>query len=293
MNGVAALHSELLVKDLFKDFYELFPKKFQNKTNGVTPRRWIAACNQKLAALYSETLKSEEWLINLEKIAEMKKLATDATFQKRWAEIKRNNKKRLASWVQANCGLTLNEDSLFDIMFKRIHEYKRQFMNALYIIHRYLSIKDTPAEERRKKWVPRSVMIGGKAAPGYLNAKKIIRLIGGIANTVNNDKEIGDLLKVAFLPNYNVTLAELIIPASELSHHISTAGYEASGTSNMKFAMNGCLLIGTMDGANVEIAEEVGEENLFIFGARVNEIDEARLRVSFDWEELSYNDYCR
>lgn len=279
MNGVAALHSDLLIKDLFKDFYEIFPKKFQNKTNGVTPRRWIACCNPQLSKLYTETLGGDEWLINLEKIGSLKKLATDATFQKKWAEIKRNNKRRLIQWVQQNCNVTLNEDSLFDVMFKRIHEYKRQFMNALYVIHRYLQIKDTPFEER-KKWVPRTVMFGGKAAPGYLMAKKVIRLIGAISNVVNNDKDIGDLLKVVFLPNYNVSLAEILIPASEVSHHISTAGFEASGTSNMKFCLNGCLLLGTMDGANVEIAEEIGEENMFIFGARVHDIEPARERVS-------------
>eukprot|EP00331_Platyophrya_macrostoma_P011548 CAMPEP_0176425582 /NCGR_PEP_ID=MMETSP0127-20121128/11467_1 /TAXON_ID=938130 /ORGANISM="Platyophrya macrostoma, Strain WH" /LENGTH=883 /DNA_ID=CAMNT_0017806755 /DNA_START=34 /DNA_END=2685 /DNA_ORIENTATION=+ len=278
VNGVAALHSELLIKDLFKDFYELFPKKFQNKTNGVTPRRWIACCNPELAKLYSEYLKSDDWLANLDKIKSLKEYAADPTFQKRWLEIKRNNKKRLIQWVQKNCNVTLNEDSLFDIMFKRIHEYKRQFMNALYLIHRYLKIKDTPIEER-KKWVPRTVLFGGKAAPGYLNAKKIIRLIGAISNVVNNDKEIGDLLKVVFLPNYNVSLAEIVIPASEVSHHISTAGFEASGTSNMKFCLNGCLLLGTMDGANVEIAEEIGDENLFIFGARVHDIDKASARM--------------
>lgn len=278
VNGVAELHSEIIKKDIFKAFYELFPEKFQNKTNGVTPRRWIGSCNPGLAALYTEALQSDEWLADLEKIAEAKKLAKDKEFQKKWAEVKRSNKKRLSGWIKRNLGITLNEDSLFDCMFKRIHEYKRQLLNALYIIYRYMKIKDTPVQER-KKWVPRTILIGGKAFPGYMIAKKIVKLIGAISDVVNNDKDIGDLMKVAFLPNYNVSLAEMIVPAAELSHHISTAGYEASGTSNMKFTMNGCLIIGTMDGANVEIAHEIGEENMFIFGARSDEVEKARERV--------------
>lgn len=279
VNGVAAIHSQILKDDLFRDFYEMFPKKFQNKTNGVTPRRWLMGCNKELAKLYTEYLQTNEWEANLEMISKLKEFATDSTFQKRWYEIKLANKRKLANWVFKETKIQLNENSLFDVMVKRIHEYKRQLMNALYIIHRYLSIKQTAPEKRKEKFVPRSVLFGGKAAPGYINAKRIIKLIGAISKVINNDPDVGDLLKVVFMPNYNVSNAETIIPASELSQHISTAGTEASGTSNMKFCLNGCLIIGTMDGANVEIAQEAGEENMFIFGARVDEIGKLKEKV--------------
>ena len=225
----------------------MFPKKFQNKTNGVTPRRWLVGCNKQLAKLYDENLPNVNWQVDFEKVVKLKTPAEDAEFQKKWYDIKLNNKRRLAQWIHKETGIQLNENSMFDIMVKRIHEYKRQLMNAFYIIHRYLQIKATPVDERKKKFVPRSIMIGGKAAPGYLIAKKIIRLINAIGKVVNEDHEVGDLLKVVFIPNYRVSNAEIIIPASELSQHISTAGMEASGTSNMKFIMNGCLIIGTMD----------------------------------------------
>lgn len=257
----------------------MFPKKFQNKTNGVTPRRWLIGCNKELAKLYTEYLQSNDWEIDLEKISKLREYASDPAFQKRWYDIKLANKKRLADWIFKETKIQLNENSLFDVMVKRIHEYKRQLLNALYIVHRYLLIKQTPPDKRKEQFVARSVLFGGKAAPGYLNAKKIIKLIGAISKVVNQDPDVGDLLKVVFMPNYNVSNAEIIIPASELSQHISTAGTEASGTSNMKFCLNGCLIIGTMDGANVEIAEEVGEENMFIFGAKVNEISKLRDKV--------------
>lgn len=281
VNGVAELHSELLKTTLFKDFYELFPKKFQNKTNGVTPRRWIACANPELSELYTQHTGGRDWLINLEFVKQLNGKEEDPEFRKQWAEIKLRNKKRLAKWVHKNTGIIIDENSLFDVMVKRMHEYKRQFMNILYVIHRYLTIKAaSPAE--RAKMVPRTVMFGGKAAPGYYNAKLVIKLVGSVSNVVNKDKETKDLLKVVFLPNYSVSNAEIIVPASELSQHISTAGTEASGTSNMKFVMNGCLIIGTMDGANVEIAQEIGEKNMFIFGALVNEVESLRDKVSIN-----------
>lgn len=264
---------------LFKDFYELFPKKFQNKTNGITPRRWIACANPELAALYTKQLGTRDWLVNLEFVKQLNGKENDPEFRKIWAEIKLNNKRRLAKWVKKNTGVVISENSLFDVMVKRIHEYKRQLMNILYVIHRYLEIKAASPLERAK-FVPRTVMIGGKAAPGYYNAKLVIKLVGSVSNIINNDKDTKDLLKLIFLPNYSVSNAEVIIPASELSQHISTAGTEASGTSNMKFVMNGCLIIGTLDGANVEIAQEIGDKNMFIFGAKVEEVEKLREKVT-------------
>jgi len=275
---VAELHSELLKTTLFKDFYELFPKKFQNKTNGVTPRRWIACANPELAQLYTEATGGRDWLVNLEFVKQLNGKEKDPEFRKSWYEIKQKNKKRLAKWVYKNTGITINENSLFDVMVKRMHEYKRQLMNVLYVIHRYLQLKDASPLERSKA-VPRTVMIGGKAAPAYYNAKLVIKLVGSVSAVINKDKDTKDLLKLVFLPNYSVSNAEIIIPASELSQHISTAGTEASGTSNMKFVMNGCLIIGTMDGANVEIAHEIGQENMFICGAKVEEVEKLREKV--------------
>lgn len=288
VNGVAELHSGLLKTHLFKDFYEMNPKKFQNKTNGVTPRRWIKCCNPFLSAIYEKHLGNNDWVNELEKVKVLKAKAEDKAFQEEWIKMKLECKRRLVKWVKKECGVLIPENSLFDIMVKRLHEYKRQLMNTLYIIHRYLEIKATPAEERKNKFVPRVCMIGGKAAPAYITAKRIIKLVNCIANVVNNDRDVGDYLKVVFLPNYNVSNAEIIIPASDLSQHISTAGLEASGTSNMKFVMNGGLIIGTMDGANVEIAQEVGEENMFIFGALVDEVDKARDKM----RSTNPYDYC-
>ncbi len=248
------------------------PKKFQNKTNGVTPRRWIRCCNPGLADLYRKYLGSEDWLRDMSKIRVLADKALDPDFQKQWHHIKIQNKQKLVNWVHANCGIKINVNSIFDVMVKRLHEYKRQLMNALWLAHRYLQIKEAKPDER-KKFVPRTSFIGGKAAPGYMIAKKIIKFIGCLSDTINNDTDVNDYLKVVFLPNYNVSNAEIIIPAAEVSQHISTAGTEASGTSNMKFVFNGSSIIGTLDGANVEIAQEVGEENLFIFGAKIEEID--------------------
>lgn len=221
-------------------------------TNGVTTRRWVVCANPLLSDLYTQNLKSDEWIMDMSLLRKLEPLAADPDFQSKWRAIKLHNKRRLAEWVHHNCNVTINENSMFDIQVKRIHEYKRQFMNILYVIYRYLSIKEMSPEER-KNVVPRTVMFSGKAAPAYYTAKHIIKLINSVSNVVNNDGETKSLLKVVFLPNYNVSNAEIIIPASELSQHISTAGTEASGTSNMKFVMNGGLILGTMDGANVEI----------------------------------------
>jgi len=283
VNGVAAIHSEIVKKDVFPDLYAWFsqngePHKFINCTNGVTPRRWIHIANRDLSLLMSQWLGSDEWLKELSLLQGLVNHKDNPRLQAQWLEVKQKNKRSLARWVKENTGVDLDEHSLFDIQVKRIHEYKRQLMNALYVIHRYLSIKAMTSKERAKV-VPRSVLVGGKAAPGYFTAKTIIKLFNNISKVVNQDKEIDGLLKVVFLPNYNVSNAQVIIPASDLSEHISTAGTEASGTSNMKFVMNGGLIIGTMDGANVEIREECGPETMFIFGAFEHEIDLVRQQV--------------
>lgn len=280
VNGVAALHSDLLKATIFKEFDQLYEGKIQNKTNGVTPRRWIHCCNPALSDLISDTLGGiDEWITSLENLQQLVPYATDKAFQDRFMEIKRENKAKLKAWIKEHTGFDVPLDALYDVQVKRIHEYKRQLMNILYVVHRYLTILDTPQDQRRSKFVPRVVCIGGKAAPGYHNAKAIIKLITAVQYKVNNDHSVGDLLKVVFLPNYNVSSAQVIIPAAELSQHISTAGTEASGTSNMKFVMNGGLIIGTMDGANVEIAEEIGESNMFIFGEDVAGVGACRKQM--------------
>lgn len=275
VNGVAELHTNLLKETIFKQFHEYFPTKIENKTNGVTPRRWIHCANPKLSELITESLGENEWISDLDRIEPLENYAEDDKFIKKWRKIKRENKQKLAEQIEKITGVKVPVDALYDVQIKRIHEYKRQTMNILYAIHRYLTIKDMSPEDREKV-VPRVIIYGGKAAPGYHNAKALIKLINNVADVVNNDPDIGDTLKIIFYPNYCVSAAQLLIPASELSQHISTAGMEASGTSNMKFVMNGCLIIGTMDGANVEISEEIGEENMFIFGARVHEINDLR-----------------
>lgn len=275
VNGVARLHSDLLITDLFKDHYEMRPKKFINMTNGVTPRRWLRACNPQLAALYDRLIGSDSWVLEMDQLRVLETKTDDSLLLVEFMRIKRENKVRLMNWVREHCNIEINPDSMFDIQVKRIHEYKRQFMNILYVIYRYLLLKDLPSEGR-KKFVPRTVFFGGKAAPGYLVAKAVIKLINSVAEVVNHDTDTNHWLKVVYLPNYNVSSAEIIIPASDISEHISTAGTEASGTSNMKFVMNGGLIIGTWDGANVEIGEEVGLDNIFVFGARVDEIDKLR-----------------
>jgi glycogen phosphorylase len=275
VNGVAALHTRLLKETIFKPFHEYFPNKIENKTNGVTPRRWIRCANPLLSELITETLGESEWLQDLDRIEDLENFVEDTDFIKKWKNVKKENKAKLAEHIKEKMGIDIPINALYDLQIKRIHEYKRQTMNILYVIYRYLTLKEMTAEEREQV-VPRVIIFGGKAAPGYHNAKAIIKLINAVGDVVNNDEEIGDILKVIFYPNYCVSGAQILIPASELSQHISTAGMEASGTSNMKFIMNGCLIIGTMDGANVEISEEIGEDNMFIFGARIQEVDELR-----------------
>lgn len=287
VNGVAELHTSILREGLFKDFVEYYnnldkeryKNKFINVTNGVTPRRWLICANPKLAELITKKVGHEEWTTDLSLVEDLKSFTTDEETLQEFATIKRNNKVRLAAWVKKNCGgIDISPDSMFDVFVKRIHEYKRQLMAILYIAHRYLTLKSMKPEDRANT-VPRVFLIGGKAAPGYDAAKKTIKLATAIGDIINNDKEIGNLLKVVFLPNYSVSNAQVIIPAADISQHISTAGTEASGTSNMKFAMNGCLIIGTMDGANVEIAREIGQENMFVFGANVEQVNQYRKKV--------------
>ncbi|MHB9132938.1 MAG: glycogen/starch/alpha-glucan phosphorylase [Armatimonadota bacterium] len=267
VNGVAGLHSQLMRDTIFREFNDLWPNKFTNKTNGVTPRRWLRKANPGLSGLITEAI-GERWVKDLELLRELEPLADDPTFQQQWRQVKQACKAPLIKLVERETGVIITPDSLFDVQIKRIHEYKRQLLFALYIVAEYLRIKDNPDSAS----VPRTCLIGGKAAPGYYMAKLIIHLINRIADTVNRDPQVNDRLRVAFIPNYRVSVAEKIIPAANLSEQISTAGKEASGTGNMKLALNGALTIGTLDGANVEILGEVGWENIFIFGKTADEI---------------------
>ncbi|KAL8471690.1 hypothetical protein ACS0TY_029077 [Phlomoides rotata] len=276
VNGVAEIHSEIVKEEVFNDFFQLWPEKFQNKTNGVTPRRWIHFCNPDLSAVITKWIGTNDWVLKTEKLAELRKFADSEDLHIEWRAAKRSNKTKVASFLKQKTGYSVNPDAMFDIQIKRIHEYKRQLLNILGIVYRYKKMKEMTAAEKEAKFVPRVCIFGGKAFSTYVQAKRIVKLITDVGATINHDPDIGDLLKVVFLPDYNVSAAELLIPASELSQHISTAGMEASGTSNMKFAMNGCVLIGTLDGANVEIREEVGEDNFFLFGARAHEIAQLR-----------------
>ena len=273
VNGVAALHSRLLKEGLFRDFVDLWPGKFNNKTNGVTPRRWVAHANPGMTALITEKI-GEGWVADLSQLEKLKPLAAlkHKKFHTAWREAKLANKRRLADLVQAECGVTFEPTALFDVQVKRIHEYKRQLLNVLHVIHLYNRIK----HGRLEHWADRCVLIGGKAAPGYVMAKRIIKLINNVADVVNHDPDVNGRLKVAFLPNYRVSSMEIIAPATDLSEQISTAGKEASGTGNMKFMMNGAATVGTYDGANIEILEAVGEENFFLFGLRAEEVEALR-----------------
>ncbi|ABB32985.1 glycogen/starch/alpha-glucan phosphorylase [Geobacter metallireducens RCH3] len=271
VNGVAALHSQLLAQGLFRDFHELWPHKFNNKTNGVTPRRWLAWCNPGLSRLITETI-GDGWVSDLSRIGKIAAFADDPGFREKWREVKRANKERLAAMVLDKCCVAFDPEALFDVQVKRIHEYKRQLLNILHVIHLYDRIKRGDTEG----WTNRCVLIGGKAAPGYFMAKLIIKLTSNVAQVVNADPQVGDRLKVAFLPNYRVTAMEVVCPGTDLSEQISTAGKEASGTGNMKFMMNGALTIGTLDGANIEIREEVGDANFFMFGLTAEEVEAAR-----------------
>ncbi len=268
INGVAALHSELLKETVLHDFYEMYPQKFLNVTNGVTPRRWIALSNPGLARLITTKI-GEGWLENLEgKLGKLEAFAKDRAFQEDWRRVKRVNKEALAGLIKERTGIIVDPTTLFDTQVKRIHEYKRQQLNIFHVITLYNRIKKDPGVEV----TPRTVIFGGKAAPGYFMAKLIIQLINSVAGVVNSDPDVKDRLKVAFFPNFNVTTGQMIYPAADLSEQISTAGKEASGTGNMKFSMKGALTIGTLDGANVEIREEVGAENFFLFGLTTEEV---------------------
>ena len=271
VNGVAKVHSDLVKTQLVPEFYKLWPERFNNKTNGVSPRRWLAACNPGLAAFITEAI-GRRWVGDLSRIWELETFENDPGFLDRLGEIKLANKEALAALIRKKLFLTVDPHSIFDIHAKRIHEYKRQLLNVVHIIHLYLSIK----EDGKDIGHPRTFIFAGKAAPGYHFAKLIIKLIHSVANVVNNDPDIRDMIKVVFLPDYRVTLAEKIIPAADVSEQISTAGMEASGTGNMKFAMNGALTVGTLDGANIEIAEQVGDDNIYIFGLTVDEVEALR-----------------
>jgi glycogen phosphorylase len=267
INGVAALHSELLKTDLLHDFYEMYPARFSNKTNGVTPRRWIALSNPPLAKLVTEAI-GDGWLTDLAKLKDLAPLADDRTFRDRWGEVKLTSKRGLAQYLQKSAGLLFDPSSLVDVMVKRIHEYKRQHLKVLHIITLYKRLK----KDRGLRIYPRTFVFGGKSAPGYRAAKLIIKLINSVGDVINNDPDVKDHLRVVFVPDYNVSVGEHVYPAADLSEQISLAGKEASGTGNMKFAMNGATTVGTLDGANVEIREEVGEKNFFLFGLTAAEV---------------------
>ena len=271
INGVSEIHTELMRTTIFADFDRLWPEAIVNVTNGITPRRWLHQANPGLSALITEHTGSG-WIADLSELKHLVPLARDASFRARFRDVKRANKVRLSRLIGARCGMAVDPGSLFDVQIKRIHEYKRQLLNLLHIVTRYNRIRDG----RTERLAPRTVIFAGKAAPSYSAAKLIIRLVHGVADVVNHDPAVGDLLKVVFIPNYNVSNAELIVPACDLSEQISTAGTEASGTGNMKLALNGALTIGTLDGANIEIRREVGEGNMFIFGLRADEIAERR-----------------
>lgn len=271
INGVAALHTELLKESVLKDFYDLYPERFSNKTNGVTPRRFLMLSNPRLAELITQTI-GEGWATDLSLLRKLEPLARDAAFRKQWRAVKRANKERLAEHVRAHTGVELNPDWLFDIQVKRIHEYKRQHLNVLYIIAQYCRLRSDPGYRPP----PRAFLFGGKAAPGYFMAKRIIKLINSVAEVVNADPKVNRFLRVAFIPDFNVQRGQLIYPAADLSEQISLAGKEASGTGNMKFMMNGAVTIGTLDGANVEIRQEVGEENFFLFGLTTEGVERVK-----------------
>ncbi len=271
VNGVSALHTELMKETVFADLHRLYPGSINNKTNGITPRRWLFQCNPGLTGLVRETI-GDAFLDDVEQLQALDKFAKDAAFREKFAAVKRENKARLADFISGRLGVKLDPSALFDIQIKRIHEYKRQLLNIIEAVALYDQIRSHPERD----WLPRVKFFGGKAAPSYHNAKLIIKLANDVARVINRDPAVRGLLKVVFVPNYNVSLAEMMMPAADLSEQISTAGMEASGTGNMKFALNGALTIGTLDGANVEIKEHVGDENIFIFGLTASQVEERR-----------------
>ncbi|MCH9633384.1 MAG: Maltodextrin phosphorylase [Chlamydiae bacterium] len=279
VNGVSELHTKILKDKIFHDFQDIFPDKFINVTNGITPRRWLKQCNIELSDLISSSI-GKDWVKDLSQLKKLVPFTKKENFLEQWKQIKLNNKKKLADYIHSVTGVEVNPASLFDIQVKRIHQYKRQLLNILHVVALYNHIKANPEKEH----VPRTVIFGGKAAPSYDTAKTIIKLINSIADVVNSDDEVNKTLKVIFIPDYRVSIAEKIMPATDLSEQISTAGYEASGTGNMKFALNGALTIGTLDGANIEMLEEVGKENIFIFGLKSDEV----VKLKKHYEPKSY-----
>ena len=272
VNGVAKIHSDLMTTSIFADFTKVFPERFTNVTNGVTPRRWINIANPGLTNFLDKHLGDEDWRLHLDNLTKLNDKVDDASVQAEFGEVKKAAKERLAKYIETELGIKVNTDALFDIQIKRIHEYKRQALNVMHIVDRYNKILENPDFD----WQPRVFIFAGKAASTYYMAKKIIRLINDVAKIINNDTRIRDLIKVVYIPNYSVSLAQIIIPAADLHEQISLAGTEASGTSNMKFALNGAICMGTLDGANVEILEKVGADNCYIFGNTVEQVEEIR-----------------
>ena len=284
INGVARIHTEILKDEVLKCWYEMTPEKFQNKTNGITQRRWIGLCNPQLSALITELLGNEDWLNNLDELKKLEKFADDKAVLDRFIEIKKNNKKVLADYIMSRDGISVDPETVYDVQIKRLHEYKRQFLNALGILELYFEIKNGEL----KDFKPTTFIFGAKSAPGYFRAKAIIKLIDEVKNLVEKDEEVSKYINIVFVSNYNVSYAEKIVAAADVSEQISTAGTEASGTGNMKLMLNGACTLGTFDGANIEIVEEAGEENNFIFGARVEEIE--KIKDSYDPKEYYKKD---
>ncbi len=284
VNGVARIHTEILKDDVLKEWYAIYPEKFQNKTNGITQRRWLLLCNKELSSLITELLGSNEWVTNLDKLKELEKFVDDDSVIDRFIVIKETKKKQLAEYIKVHDNVEIDENSIFDIQIKRLHEYKRQFLNALAILELYFEIK----EGTLKEFTPTTFIFGAKSAPGYARAKGIIKLINEISKLIENDKDVSKYIKVVFVQNYNVSYAEKLVAAADVSEQISTAGTEASGTGNMKLMLNGAVTLGTYDGANIEIAEEAGEKNNYIFGARVEDIE--KIKETYSSNDLYEND---